>query len=100
MKKMDIEEAIETNPLLLVDFYAEWCEPCKWLDEILKEVAENLPEGVGILKIDVDKELVIASRYHVKSVPTLVLFKKGIPVWRMAGFKMAPELTEIIKSHF
>ena len=92
-----IEERINASPFLLVDFYAEWCEPCKWLDQILIEVTANFQENLEILKIDIDKETSVGNAYEIRSVPTLILFKNGLQVWRMSGFKGASELSDSIK---
>ncbi len=96
---METANIINSSPLLLVDFYADWCEPCKWLNPILTEVSEILNDTARIRKVDIEQEPRLAEEYDVRSVPTLILFKEGVPVWRMAGFKVASELVEIIESH-
>ena len=62
---------------VIVDFHALWCSPCKMQSPILKEVATELGERVKVIKIDVDQNSEIASRYNVQSVPTLIIFKNG-----------------------
>ncbi|MBL7922687.1 MAG: thioredoxin fold domain-containing protein [Bacteroidia bacterium] len=84
---------------ILVDFYATWCEPCKYLDEILDELEKRLGEKALIYKLDVDEQGVLARTYHIMSVPTLMLFKDGALLWRMAGFKLAHELEEEVLKH-
>lgn len=93
----DIVETRGIASLQLIDFYADWCEPCKWLDPILQEIERDLYGYIEILKIDIDKDVELSQRYDIKSVPTLILFKNGEIVWRMSGFKTAPELVTIIK---
>jgi thioredoxin 1 len=76
----------------LVDFFATWCEPCAFLDEILIELEQKLGERVLIVKADVDEQQLLTTHYSVRSVPTLMIFSKGELKWRMAGFKMGAEL--------
>jgi len=77
---------------VLVDFYATWCEPCKFLDEILAELEIRLGEKAVIMKLDVDEQSELAQLYHIRSVPTLMIFKAGELKWRMAGFKLVNDL--------
>ncbi|MBK8874252.1 MAG: thioredoxin family protein [Bacteroidetes bacterium] len=83
---------------VLVDFFATWCEPCKWLDSILESIDASLPDGSLILKIDSDLYSNLASEYEVRSVPTLLLFVDGKVAWRMNGFKTGPELLEVMET--
>ncbi len=82
---------------MLADFYADWCEPCKILDDILEEVKADLREKIFIQKIDVDKSTGFSEFYHVKSVPVLILFKNGKQVWRMNGFLTSNDLIKVFK---
>ena len=70
-------EIINQDQPVLVDFFADWCGPCKMLSPILKQVKDKLGDGITILKIDVDKNQGLASKYQVRGVPTMLLFKKG-----------------------
>ena len=81
---------------MLVDFWADWCEPCKMLDVILVELKQLLPE-LSILKIDIDQSEELKKNYSMMSVPVLMLFNKGALLWRMNGFLMAPDLEKKIK---
>jgi len=81
---------------VLVDFFAEWCGPCKIMSPILKEVKDELGEKISIIKIDVDKNQTLASQYQVKGVPTFVLYKSGNQVWRQSGMIQKRELVSII----
>lgn len=92
-------EIINQNKPVLVDFFAEWCGPCKMMSPILKEVKTVLGEKVSIIKIDVDKNQSLAARYQVRGVPTLVLFKDGKQVWRQSGLIQKEELLSIISNH-
>lgn len=91
-------EALPEGKMVLVDFYADWCEPCKYLDEILREMAPGLPADVEILKLDVDRQTELAGFYGIRSVPTLMIFKNRELKWRMAGFKLAGELIAEIEA--
>ncbi|MEP5934638.1 MAG: thioredoxin, partial [Winogradskyella arenosi] len=78
-------ELINQDQPVLVDFFADWCGPCKMLAPILKDVKETMGEDVSIIKIDVDKNQALASKYQVRGVPTMLLFKNGKQVWRESG---------------
>jgi thioredoxin 1 len=83
---------------VLVDFFAEWCGPCKMMSPILKEVKDDLGEKISIIKIDVDKNQKLALKYDVRGVPTFVLYKSGQQVWRQSGMVQKNELITIINS--
>lgn len=88
---------LKEQSFLLVDFYADWCEPCKMLDSILAEVKKKLDTKIFIHKIDVDFSKDLSKFYQIMSVPVLILFKNGKPVWRMNGFYTANELLKIFE---
>ncbi len=90
-------ELIQSDKPVLVDFFAEWCGPCKTMAPILKEVKQEVGEAATIIKIDVDKSPQAASAYEVQGVPTLILFKKGKVLWRQSGVVPKKELVELIK---
>lgn len=76
---------INDNKPVLVDFYANWCGPCQMLSPVLKQVKDNLGERITIIKIDTDKNQELASKYNVRGVPTMILFKNGKQLWRQSG---------------
>jgi thioredoxin 1 len=93
--KFDTLIASETP--VLVDFFAEWCGPCKTLAPILKSVKDELGDAVKIVKIDVDKNQPLAGKYQVRGVPTMILFKNGKQLWRKSGALPKHEIVEAIR---
>jgi len=94
----NFSEIINQNKPVLVDFFAEWCGPCKMMAPILKEVKDSLGDKVAILKIDVDKNPSVAAKYQVRGVPTFVLYKEGKQVWRQSGMINKSDLEKLIHS--
>lgn len=90
---------IDSKTPVLVDFYADWCGPCKMLAPILKQVKDDLAENIKIIKIDVDKNQPLASKYQVRGVPTMILFKEGKQLWRQSGVLQKNDIINIINSH-
>ena len=84
---------------VLVDFFAEWCGPCKMIPPNLEQVRDKLVDKVRIIKIDVDKNQKLASAFNVSSVPTLAIFLKGEIQWRQPGVQQANTLVELLKKH-
>ena len=92
-------ELLNSNRLLLVDFYAEWCGPCKTMKPILEDLKRKIGDKATIIKIDVDKNQEAAAAYSIRSVPTLMLFKAGKIVWQQAGVVSSNDLSKIIDAH-
>ncbi len=94
---MTFNEIIQSDKPVLVDFFAEWCGPCKVMGPILKEVKQEVGDTVSIIKVDVDKSPQAANEFQVQGVPTLILFQKGKPLWRQSGVVPKEGLIGIIK---
>lgn len=83
---------INSGQLVLVDFFAKWCQPCKAMHPILEQVKIVLGDRIRIIKVDVDKYGVTASQFRIQSVPTLMLFRNGEVLWRTSGVVDKAEL--------
>lgn len=92
-------DAISTNQLVLVDFYATWCGLCKMVHPLLEELKKQLGDRIRILKIDVDEYTVTAVQYQVRSVPTLILFRNGQRLWQQSGVLSLHELKNNIQKY-
>lgn len=92
-------ELIKSSTPTLVDFYAEWCGPCKTMKPILEQLKSSIGNKATIIKIDVDKSPQAASAYQIQGVPTLILFKDGQIKWRQSGVVSATELEQVIAQY-
>lgn len=97
MEKFD--DLITSNIPVLVDFYAEWCGPCKMMKPILEDVKAMKGEKVRVVKVDVDKHQELAAYYQIQSVPTLMIFKDGKQLWRQSSVLQAKELSELLAQY-
>ncbi|MBX9806708.1 MAG: thioredoxin [Flavobacteriaceae bacterium] len=92
----NFDTIIKSEKPVLIDFSATWCGPCKTLAPILKQVKDSLGERITIIKIDVDKNQQLASKYQVRGVPTMILFQNGKQLWRQSGVLTKEEIIKII----
>lgn len=92
-------DILNQEKLVLVDFFAEWCGPCKMMAPILKDLKTKIGDDATILKMDVDKNPALANHFQIQGVPTLILFKDGQPVWRQSGVVAANQLQQVISQY-
>ncbi|MEJ2584895.1 MAG: thioredoxin [Robiginitalea sp.] len=83
--KGSFNKLIQSETPVLIDFYADWCAPCKMLTPILKDIKSEMGDRLKVVKIDVDTNNAIAGRFQVRGVPTMMLFKQGKVLWRQSG---------------
>ena len=94
---MTFSELLHSGKPVLVDFFAEWCGPCKMMAPILKDVKSEIGDFATIIKVDIDKSPESARAYQVQGVPTLILFKDGKPCWRQSGVVPKASIVSAIK---
>ena len=99
MMKANFNTLINDTRPVIVDFHALWCGPCKVQSPILKDVATELGDRIRIIKIDVDQNPEIASRFHIQGVPTLAIFKNGETKYLQAGLHTKPQLMNILQNN-
>lgn len=95
----EFEKLIKEDKPTLVDFFATWCGPCRIQGPILEDVKKRVGDAANIIKVDIDANRELAAQYSVQSVPTLILFKNGMAVWRTVGVQQADLLEQKIKDH-
>ena len=93
------EQHISGDKPVVVDFFAEWCGPCKMLKPVLEQLKSKMGDQLTILKVDVDKNPKAAEAYQIQGVPTLILFKEGAIQWRQAGVLSLHQLESIIQQY-
>lgn len=96
---MSFQELIQSDKPVVVDFFAEWCGPCKMMAPILEDVKRQVGEQATVVKVDVDRNPTAAQAYKVRGVPTLAIFKHGTIVWRRAGVVSAQDLVDAVRAN-
>lgn len=97
--KSSFKDIINSERVILVDFFGTWCGPCQALMPILKEVKDEVADAVKIVKVDIDKNNALALKYQVRSVPTMILFVDGVPKWRQSGVLQKKDILHVIQTH-
>jgi thioredoxin 1 len=87
---------IQAEKPVLVDFFATWCGPCQVLGPVLKKVKDQLGDQIKIVKIDVDKNQELASKWQVRGVPTMILFQNGKQLWRQSGVLSKEQIIQVL----
>ncbi len=89
-------DVISTDQLVLVDFFATWCGPCKAMHPVLETLKHRLGDRIRIIKVDIDKNQAVAMQYNVQAVPTLILFRNSQALWRQSGAMPVDGLISVI----
>jgi thioredoxin 1 len=93
------KEVLQSNKPVLVDFWAEWCAPCRMLAPTIDAIAEQFGENAGVVKVNVDENTSTAQRYGIKGIPTLILFSAGKEVERVVGATSKESISRMIEKH-
>lgn len=95
----EFTDLISKEKPTLVDFFATWCGPCRMQGPILEDLKKTIGDKANIVKVDIDNNQALAAQYNVQSVPTLILFKSGQPIWRGTGVHRAEQLLTVMKDY-
>ena len=98
MAKTSFKELINSETPVLIDFYADWCGPCKALAPVIQQLKSEMGEQVRIVKIDVDQNQPLASKLQIQSIPTIMIFQNGELKWRAMGVQSLPALKKQIEA--
>ena len=99
MNKPSFKDLIQGDKPVLVDFYADWCGPCKQQGPILKQLTERAGDKIRVVKINVDHARAAADQYQIRSIPTMILFKNGKIVWRQSGLQSLHTLEGLVQQY-
>lgn len=94
------EDLIKSEKPVLVDFFAEWCGPCKNMMPVLEQLKSEVGDNARIVKIDVDKHPELAQQFRIQTVPTFIIFKNSENLWRHSGMISGAELKRLLESNY
>jgi thioredoxin 1 len=97
--KGNFKEIIKSDVPVIVDWYAEWCGPCKAMGPILEQLKAELGDSVKIIKVDTDDNPELAIEYQIRSIPTIMIFKNGENLYRESGIKTKEALISLVQKH-
>jgi len=92
------QQIINGDKPVLVDFFAEWCGPCKAMSPAITSIGKDVQGKARVIKLDIDRNQAMSMQYNVQAVPTFIIFKKGAPVWRHSGMLDKNSLQEKLLS--
>lgn len=95
----NFNEITDSGQLVLVDFFATWCGPCKQMHPVLEQLKAEMGDAVRILKLDVEKNEALAYRFRIQSVPTLMLIRDGVVLWRQSGALPLDDLKDLVQQY-
>ena len=99
IKEKEFEsEVINSDKPVLIDFWAEWCGPCKEIAPILEEIADEMQDTIKVVKINIDENPNIPNKYGIQSIPTMIIFKKGQPISTKIGAAIKSEVKTWIET--
>ena len=93
------KDVLQSSKPVLVDFWAEWCAPCRMLTPTIEAIAEQYGDTAGVVKVNVDDNTATAQRYGIKGIPTLILFSGGKEVERVVGATSKESISKMIQKH-
>jgi thioredoxin 1 len=96
---MEFNEIINSSKPTLVDFYADWCSPCKIMSPIIEQTKNSLGDDATVLKINIDNNMEVAKKYQIRRIPTLLIFKEGEIVWRQSGVISKEIIIDALKKY-
>ncbi|MCW1293113.1 MAG: thioredoxin [Candidatus Rehaiarchaeum fermentans] len=99
LNKESFDQAISKSKVSIVDFWAEWCMPCRMLEPVMEELEKELKGKIDFYRVNVDENPELAARFGIESIPTLFIFKEGKPVDEIIGFRQKRELESLISPY-
>lgn len=99
VNEKEFNDIIKSKKVVLVDFFATWCGPCRMLSPILEEVSEEANGEYEIIKVDVDESYDLAKKFGIMSVPTMIIFQDGVEAEKIIGLRSKDDIVETIKTY-